>query len=131
MINMAYMVVIHSVESIEELSKNLLFGLAASLNLRVEFSVVNTNQVINSEFSRSIPIDLLECLKNEIFSELVHLSSDSIDELIEVDVAVSVAVEVIKKLLNFVIFEASAEISESVLKFFRVKLSVSVVIGDL
>ena len=128
---MAYMVVIHSVESIEELSKNLLFGLAASLNLRVEFSVVNTNQVINSEFSRSIPIDLLECLKNEIFSELVHLSSDSIDELIEVDVAVSVAVEVIKKLLNFVIFEASAEISESVLKFFRVKLSVSVVIGDL
>lgn len=131
MINMAYMVVIHSVESIEELSKNLLFGLAASLNLRVEFSVINTNQVINSEFSRSIPIDLLECLKNEIFSELVHLSSDSIDELIEVDVAVSVAVEVIKKLLNFVIFEASAEISESVLKFFRVKLSVSVVIGDL
>ena len=125
------MVVIHSVESIEELSKNLLFGLAASLNLRVEFSVVNTNQVINSEFSRSISIDLLECLKNEIFSELVHLSSDSIDELIEVDVAVSVAVEVIKKLLNFVIFEASAEISESVLKFFRVKLSVSVVIGDL
>jgi len=70
-------------------------------------------------------------LENQVLSELVHLASDGIDELIEVDLTVSCAIEIVKELLNFIILESSSKISEGVFEFFRVKLSVSVVIGNL
>lgn len=125
------MEVVHAVESIEELGEDLLFSFSSGLDIRVSASVVNIDKIFDGNISRDVLVELGESLEDEVLSEVVHLTTDGVDELIEVDEAVLSAIEVLKESGNFVILKSGAEVSHSFSELILIKRSAVVVVSNL
>ena len=125
------MEVVHTVEGVEELLENLLLGLSASLNVRMVLAVIDTNEVVDGDIARHVLVEFVEGLRDEILSEVVHLTTDSVDKLVEVDLTITSAVKVAEQLADLIISEPSTKVPHCILELFRIELPVPIVISNL
>lgn len=111
-----------------ELSQDFILALFAGLELRVEGHIVGLGEIIETDHSRVVLVELGEGHLHETDSPCVHLSADTTEELIEGYTAIVVFVEVLKDPLELRWAQFVAIFTETPHEFIPVKFLVTVII---
>ena len=104
----------------------LFFHLSTNV-LWMNMDRVDAKQVINGYYSRSVLVELSECLQNDLLSFLVEFSSNSNQKLVDVDTSISIFVKVVEQLAGFSFINIDSVLSESYEELFSVDFSVTIV----
>ncbi len=82
-----------ALESVKELEKNFVLCLLARNHVRVLSCIVNTLNVSDIDDTATVLVQDSKSLHSQGFSELVHLTTDTSQELLIVNCAVTITVE--------------------------------------
>ena len=80
-------------EGVEELHEDVVLSLLSGPNIRVELGIVGLPDVINVKHSTAVFVHDLESLLGEANTEIVHLTTNTSQELVVVNAPRSVPVE--------------------------------------
>lgn len=114
-------VVVMLLKSWQKFLKYLTLSSLAWFDIRVEFSIISSFDVVNIKISISIFIHALKGLAHESTTEFVHWSSNFSKELIIFNQSVSIAIKQIEKSLNLSLVKTKHEVSHSFWEFVFVK----------
>ena len=118
-------------EGVDELVENLVLGLLSGLDIGVHLSVVSLSDVVDINDFRAVLVHDLEGLASEVSSELVHLTTDTSEELFVVDGTIVGSVEDLEELLRVGGVEANTEVVDTLLELINVERSGAVIISNL
>jgi hypothetical protein len=82
--------------------------------------VVEHFNIIKSDVSVVMSVELVKCLVDKSQSERIQFTSNSENEFIEVNSTISVLIEVLKQGFAIVLAKSGAEVSQSVIELIRV-----------
>lgn len=85
------------VESRQPFWKNLTLSLLTSNYIGVEFSIVDTSQIINIDEAITILVKFVKSFSNNLKARLVHLSTNGTKELIILNDAIFISIESVEK----------------------------------
>jgi hypothetical protein len=119
-----------NLEGVKELHQDIVLCLLTSLNIGVHLSVVGLSDVINAEDTTSILVHDLESTLCYVGTELVHLSSDSAEELFVVNTAAAITIEDLEKALSILFVEVDSEVTHCFLELVEIKVFGVVVISN-
>lgn len=94
-------------------------------------SVVGPFNVINVKDLRSIPVNLTEGLLHERHPPFIEIPSNRVEELIDIESAISVRVKVGKKDWNILLADAHLEVSADLSELVAIERLRAIVIHDL
>lgn len=123
--------VVMLLESFQELAKNLLFCFSAINNSRMLFGVIGISDFSSINNAASILIKDFKSRLDHLSSEARKLTSDSSEELVILNGAVSVRIKGGKKSANILLGDVNLEVSASLFEFHSVKTLTSIVIHNL
>ena len=119
-----------NLEGVEELHQDIILSLLASLNIGVLLSVVGLSDVVNAEYTATILVHDLESTLCDIGTELVHLSSDTAEELLVVNAAAAITIKNLEEALSILFVEIDPEVTDCLLEFVEIKVSGVVIISN-
>ena len=122
--------VVH-LKSVQKLGQNFILRLFALLHIRMLLGVIGLLYVSHVKNSRSIAVDFLECLRDEVFPNGAHISSHGKHQLIIRHFTVLVHVEFVEKSAAFFRRKVNSKVAESFPELLNFESSAAIVIHDL
>jgi len=118
------------VEGLQELVEDIVLSLLAGNDIWVLLGVVAMFDVIDVNLARAVLVENLESLHANVLSELVHLATNTPQELVVVNVAITIAVEGLEQANALLVGEAHSQVVHGLGALLVVKLMVTIVVED-
>ena len=118
-------------ESVEELSEDLLLSLLSSLHIWMLLGVVSLSDIVDINLARAVRVHHLVSFLSDSSSSGVHLTSDASKELIVGDLTISISVEYFESGDNLWVRKTDSEIVHGLLELLLVKRLRVVIVSNL
>ena len=113
-------------EAGKELDEHIVDSAVTSLNLGVVGAVKHLSELSGADLSNLVDVEFVESAINDLLAGLVGASTDTEEELVEVDVTVLGGVEVLEETTGLTLGDVASEVLEAPVELLFVDESVVV-----